>query len=88
MENFINENKTSLIQIYITSRLERGDGVLMIVKANGQDKVNVMFMTLQELDEPLRNQVLKLKEENPQENKIYFYLCENDQTAQLVQIDL
>ena len=88
MENFINENKSSLIQIYITSRLSRGEGVLMIVKTKGQEKVNVMFMTLEEIDIPLREQLLKLKEENPQENKIYFYLCEDEQNAQLVQIDL
>lgn len=88
MENFINNNKDSLIQIYIKERLSRGEGILMIVKPVGNDKVNVMYMTLNDLDEQLRNNVIKLKEENPQDNKIYFYVCQDDKSAELVQIDL
>ena len=86
MDNFINQNRDSLIQIYIKERLARGEGVLMIVKA--EEKANVMYMTLNDLDEPLRNNIIKLKEDNPQNNKIYFYLCKDDNSAELVQIDL
>ena len=88
MENFIKQNKDSLIQIYIKERLSRGEGILMIVKPVDSDKVNVMYMTLNELDDQLRNNIINLKKENPQDNKIYFYVCQDDKRAELVQIDL
>ena len=86
MDNFIEQNKDALIQLYIKERLAKGEGLLMIVKAD--QNANVMYMTLNDLDEPLRNTFIKLKEDNPQENKIYFYLCKDDTSAELIQIDL
>tara|TARA_B100002051_G_C16245998_1_gene397289 strand:+ start:247 stop:507 length:261 start_codon:yes stop_codon:yes gene_type:complete len=86
MDNFIIQNRDALIQIYIKERLAKGEGVLMIVKAD--QKANVMYSRLTDLDKPLRDNIIKLKEENPQENKIYFYLCKDDKSAELIQIDL
>lgn len=84
--NFLQGNKVELIQIYITERSSKGEGMLMITRVGEQ--MNVGYMAYYEMPEELQQELLRKKENNPKPSIIYFYVCSSPDNAQLFEIDL
>lgn len=86
--NFLQSNYQELIQIYITERKGKGDGILMITQMNNE-KVNVNYLTNDNIPEQLLLDINNRRETN-KNSIIYFYLSSLSdlETSQIVEIDL
>lgn len=78
MENFINNNLTSLIQIYIKERQSKGNelGFLYIEKNNDTNNMDVNFFEISNpiLSDEVRNDIL---EKNNARNSLMFIVADN-----------
>ena len=86
--NFLQSNYQELIQIYITERKGKGDGILMITQMDNE-KVNVNYLTNDIIPEQLLLDINNRRETN-KNSIIYFYLSSLSdlETSQIVEIDL
>lgn len=82
------ENKKVLTQSYLKSRLEKGEGIMMILKKTPTDDSATKYITVNELPKELLDEYYERKIENgSSENVIFFYLC-TLQEASLVAFNL
>lgn len=86
--NFLEENKKTLIQLYINERLSKGEGLLMITKTSS-DNMNVGFFPFNDLTKELKDTfVSKVEEYNNSSDMIFFYICVNENDAFWIDINL
>ena len=72
---FLEENKKTLIQIYINEKISKGEGLLMITKTRS-DNMNVGFFPFNDLTKELKDTfVSKVEEYNNSSDMIFFYVC-------------
>lgn len=76
---FIQTNINELIQIYITERNNRGEGILMITKREGNckkdDKMDVRYLTKEQIPPELLQDLINKKKNEHKPSIIYFYVC-------------
>ena len=85
--NWIDNNITKIIQIYITERLKNGDGLLFIVGKKKEEKIDIYYKDFNNFNKDLVN---KIKNLNYTKSRAYF-LCfdsENPNENSLIQKDL
>tara|TARA_B110000208_G_C11760664_1_gene426771 strand:- start:1618 stop:1917 length:300 start_codon:yes stop_codon:yes gene_type:complete len=85
--NWIENNLTKILQIYIKERCEKGDGLLFIVGKKKEVKIDIYFNSFENINVDL---VTKVKELNYTKSKAYF-LCfdsENPNENSLIQKEL
>jgi|UniRef100_A0A6C0E770 hypothetical protein len=82
------DNKVSLTKFYIQERLEKGDGLVMILQKFPSDDSVTSYIVYKDLPEELQDLYDEKKIENGnQDNIIFFYLCTLS-SASLVAFDL
>ena len=85
---FLEENKKTLIQIYINEKISKGEGLLMITKT-GTDNMNVGFFPFNDLTKELKDTfVSKVEEYNNSSDMIFFYVCVDENNAFWIDINL
>ena len=57
IKNFLNANKTTLLEIYKKEDKERGEGILHITKNIKENKLDVLYLELKQLPDNLRNDI-------------------------------
>lgn len=86
-KSFIETNIQSLIQIYISERTTRGEGILMITRKksdNGNsndDKMDVVYLTGEQMPQELLQDLLNKKKDNHRPSIIYFYVCMSEDNS-------
>ena len=90
----------SLVQIYITERQSRGEGILMITKFaynnndnnndndQKEDKMNVAYLTASEMPQQLLKDLLEKKKKSHKPSMIYFYVCMSEEVSFWLEYDL
>jgi hypothetical protein len=87
LKNVIN-NKVSFTKFYIQERLEKGDGLVMILQKSLVDDSVTSYIIYKDLPEELQDVYDEKKIENGNQNNIiFFYLCTLNE-ASLVAFDL
>jgi hypothetical protein len=75
LQNVI-QNKVSLTKYYIQERLEKGDGLVMILQKLPSDDSITSYIVYRDLPEELQDLYDEKKIENGNQNNIiFFYLC-------------
>lgn len=70
------ENKSVLTKYYIQERLEKGEGILMILKRTPTEDAANQFIPLTQLPQELLDEYTERKMENGDNpSVIFFYLC-------------
>ena len=85
--NFLQNNKQQLIQIYINERLRAQNQVgALFIDFSKNDNADVYFLSLIDMPEEVRNSFLK-KENLNQNNVVFFYIFDKT-TSNIVDVVL
>jgi hypothetical protein len=85
--NFLQNNKQQLIQIYINERLRAQNQVgALFIDFSKNDNADVYFLSLNDMPEDVRNSFLK-KENLNQNNVVFFYIFDKT-TSNIVDVVL
>ena len=85
--NFLQNNKQQLIQIYINERLRAQNQVgALFIDFSKNDNADVYFLRLNDMPEDVRNSFLK-KENLNQNNVVFFYIFDKT-TSNIVDVVL
>lgn len=87
--NFLNNNKSKLIQVYINERIRNDniEGLLLLTKTN--NNINVAFMGINVMPSDLLNIYNDhTAKNNNRKDIIYFYVCEDENNAYFIDINL
>lgn len=86
---FLTEKKQDLIQIYINERIRSNnlEGILMLTKIN--NNINVSYFDINNMPLKLKEVYIKHRENhNYKNNVIHFYICESEDKAYMMNIEL
>jgi hypothetical protein len=76
--NFLQNNKQQLIQIYINERLRSQNQLgSLFIDFSKNDNADVYYLTLVDMPENIRKKFLELKNLN-QKNTIFFYIFDSN----------
>ena len=88
IESFLNVNKTALLEIYHKELTERGEGILHIIKNVKENKLDVVYLEMNQIPEKLELDIKKKKSEL-QENKSMIYIfISNEDKETLLEIEV
>ena len=88
IESFLNVNKTALLEIYHKELTERGEGILHITKNVKENKLDVVYLEMNQIPEKLELDIKKKKSEL-QENKSMIYIfISNEEKETLLEIEV
>ena len=88
IESFLNVNKTALLEIYHKELTERGEGILHIIKNVKENKLDVVYLEMNQIPEKLELDIKKKKSEI-QENKSMIYIfISNEDKETLLEIEI
>ena len=76
--NFLQNNKQQLIQIYINERLRSQNQLgSLFIDFSKNDNADVYYLTLSDMPENIRKKFLEVENLN-QKNTIFFYIFDNN----------
>jgi len=88
IEGFLNANKTALLEIYKNENEERGEGILHITKNVKENKMDVLYLELEQLPDNLKNDVITKKAALKGDKNMIFIFISNEGTETLLEIEV
>ena len=88
IENFLNVNKSTLLQIHNKENEERGEGILHITKNVKENKIDVLYLEMKQIPEKLKNDINTKKENLTNGKKIIFIFISNENKETLLEIEI
>ena len=88
IENFLNVNKSTLLQIHNKENEERGESILHITKNVKENKIDVLYLEMKQIPEKLKNDINTKKENLTNGKKIIFIFISNENKETLLEIEI
>ena len=88
IEGFLNANKTALLEIYKNENEERGEGILHITKNVKENKMDVLYLELEQLPDNLKNDVIAKKAALTGNKSMIYIFISNEGTETLLEIEV
>jgi hypothetical protein len=88
IESFLNINKTALLEIYHKELTERGEGILHIIKNVKENKLDVVYLEMNQIPEKLELDIKKKKSELQDNKSMIYIFISNEDKETLLEIEV